>query len=67
MTSAEQARSESVGLCGRRDGRPPRESSVMVQSKNNGGQLSGVRVLVVEDDPLLATDLDATLVEAGAV
>jgi len=39
----------------------------MVQSKNNGGQLSGVRVLVVEDDPLLAMDLDASLVDAGAV
>jgi DNA-binding response OmpR family regulator len=30
-------------------------------------QLSGVRVLVVEDDSLLALDLEATLVESGAV
>jgi CheY-like chemotaxis protein len=29
--------------------------------------LNGVRVLVVEDDPLLAMDLEATLVGAGAV
>jgi DNA-binding response OmpR family regulator len=39
----------------------------MDQPTNNRDQLSGVRVLVVEDDPLLAMDLDATLVEAGAV
>jgi len=30
----------------------------MLQSNNDHDQLSGVRVLVVEDDPLLATDLD---------
>ena len=39
----------------------------MVQSTNDHDQLSGVRVLVVEDDALLAMDLEATLVEAGAV
>jgi DNA-binding response OmpR family regulator len=38
----------------------------MVRSMSNH-QLSGVRVLVVEDDSLLALDLEATLVEAGAV
>ncbi len=39
----------------------------MDQSTNGHDKLSGVRVLVVEDDPLLAMDLEATLVEAGAV
>jgi DNA-binding response OmpR family regulator len=39
----------------------------MVQSTNDQQQLHGVRVLVVEDDTLLAMDLEATLVEAGAV
>lgn len=39
----------------------------MIQSTNDRDLLSGVRVLVVEDDPLLAMDLDATLVGAGAV
>jgi DNA-binding response OmpR family regulator len=39
----------------------------MVQSTNGHDQLRGVRVLVVEDDPLLAMDLEVTLVEAGAV
>jgi DNA-binding response OmpR family regulator len=39
----------------------------MVQSMNDDNQLSGVRVLVVEDDPLMAMDLEATLAEAGAV
>jgi DNA-binding response OmpR family regulator len=34
---------------------------------NDRDLLDGVRVLVVEDDPLLAMDLDATLVGAGAV
>ena len=37
----------------------------MVQ--NDHDQLRGVRVLVVEDDPLLALDLAATLAGAGAV
>ena len=37
----------------------------MVQSTNGHDQLRGVRVLVVEDDPLLAMDLEVTLVEAG--
>jgi DNA-binding response OmpR family regulator len=39
----------------------------MVQSMNDDNQLSGVRVLVVEDDALMAMDLKATLVEAGPV
>jgi DNA-binding response OmpR family regulator len=39
----------------------------MVQSMNDDNQLSGVRVLVVEDDALTAMDLKATLVEPGAV
>lgn len=38
----------------------------MVQSTNDH-PLSGVRVLVVEDDPLMAMDLEDTLVKAGAV
>ncbi len=38
----------------------------MVESSGHD-RLNGVRVLVVEDDPLLAMDLEATLVEAGAV
>ncbi len=38
----------------------------MVQSMN-GKPLSGVRVLVVEDDTLLAMDLEETLVDAGAI
>jgi DNA-binding response OmpR family regulator len=39
----------------------------MGQSMNDHDQLNGVRVLVVEDDSLLAMDLEMTLVEAGAV
>jgi DNA-binding response OmpR family regulator len=39
----------------------------MIQSMNDNNPLSGVRVLVVEDDWLLAMDLEETLVEAGAV
>ena len=39
----------------------------MIQSTHDSDLLSGVRVLVVEDDPVLAMDLDATLVGAGAV
>ena len=39
----------------------------MVQSMNDNNPLSGVRVLVVEDDSLLAIDLQDTLVDAGAV
>jgi DNA-binding response OmpR family regulator len=39
----------------------------MVQSMNDNNPLSGVRVLVVEDDLLLAMDLEGTLVDAGAV
>jgi DNA-binding response OmpR family regulator len=38
----------------------------MVQSMNDNSPLSGVTVLVVEDDLLLAMDLEATLVGAGA-
>jgi len=33
----------------------------------NRNGLWGVRVLVVEDDPLLLMDLESTLIEAGAV
>jgi DNA-binding response OmpR family regulator len=39
----------------------------MVQSMNDNSPLSGVTVLVVEDDLLLAMDLETTLVGAGAV
>jgi DNA-binding response OmpR family regulator len=39
----------------------------MAKAAYDHDQLSGVRVLVVEDDSLLALDLEATLVEAGAV
>jgi DNA-binding response OmpR family regulator len=38
----------------------------MVQAMNDN-PLSGVRVLVVEDDTLLAMDLKETLVDAGAI
>jgi DNA-binding response OmpR family regulator len=38
----------------------------MVQSTNDDHPLSGVRVLVVEDDPLTAMDLEDTLAQAGA-
>jgi two-component SAPR family response regulator len=31
-----------------------------------GGRLAGCRILVVEDDPLIAMSLDCTLSEAGA-
>lgn len=37
----------------------------MAQMKPNG--LAGVRILIVEDDPLLLIDLESTLTEAGAV
>ena len=39
----------------------------MVQSMNDNSPLRGVSVLVVEDDLLMAMDLEATLVGAGAV
>ena len=39
----------------------------MVESAHDDVQLDGVRVLVVEDDWLLAMDLQVILVEAGAV
>jgi DNA-binding response OmpR family regulator len=38
----------------------------VVQSANDHRQLSGVRVLVVEDDALVAMSLEDTLAEAGA-
>jgi DNA-binding response OmpR family regulator len=38
----------------------------MVQSMNDNNPLNGVRVLVVEDDSLLAMDLEDMLVDAGA-
>jgi DNA-binding response OmpR family regulator len=40
---------------------------IMVKSMNDNSPLSGVRVLVVEDDTLLAMDLEETLVDAGAI
>ena len=40
---------------------------MMVQSMNDNSPLSGVTVLVVEDDFLLAMDLEDTLVGMGAV
>jgi DNA-binding response OmpR family regulator len=40
---------------------------MMAQSMNDNSPLSGVTALVVEDDLLLAMDLEATLVGAGAV
>ena len=39
----------------------------MVRSTNDNVPLGAVRVLIVEDDPLMAMDLEDTLVEAGAV
>ena len=39
----------------------------MVQSTNDNSPLSGVTVLIVEDDFLLAMDVEATLVGAGAI
>jgi DNA-binding response OmpR family regulator len=39
----------------------------MVQPMNDNRPLSGVTVLVVEDDFLLAMDVEATLVGAGAI
>jgi DNA-binding response OmpR family regulator len=41
--------------------------TTMVQSMNDNRPLSGVTVLVVEDDFLLAMDVEATLVGAGAI
>jgi DNA-binding response OmpR family regulator len=38
----------------------------MVQSTRDNHPLSGVRVLIVEDDPLTAMDLEDSLAEAGA-
>jgi DNA-binding response OmpR family regulator len=38
----------------------------MVQSTNDPISLNGVRVLVIEDDPLMAMDLEDTLAGAGA-
>jgi DNA-binding response OmpR family regulator len=40
---------------------------MMVQFVNDNKPLSGVRVLVVEDDTLLAMDLEETLIDAGAI
>ena len=40
----------------------------MTQARKNGGKcLEGVRVLIVEDDPLLLLDLELTLAGEGAV
>jgi DNA-binding response OmpR family regulator len=38
----------------------------MVQSINDNSPLSGLTVLIVEDDCLMAMDLEATLIGAGA-
>jgi DNA-binding response OmpR family regulator len=43
------------------------ESREMIQPTKVHDQLSGVRVLVVEDDSLLAMDLEGILAGAGAV
>ena len=40
---------------------------MMVQFMNDNKPLNGVRVLVVEDDTLLAMDLEETLIDAGAI
>ena len=40
---------------------------MMVQAMNDNHPLDGVRVLVVEDDVLMAMDLEDTLVQAGAI
>jgi DNA-binding response OmpR family regulator len=40
---------------------------MMVQSMNDNSPLGGVTVLIVEDDFLLAMDVEATLVGAGAI
>lgn len=39
----------------------------MAQSTSDDHPLSGVKVLIVEDDPLMALDLEGVLAEAGAV
>jgi DNA-binding NtrC family response regulator len=39
----------------------------MTKWSNGGRSLDGVRVLIVEDDPLLLLDLESTLAGAGAV
>ena len=39
----------------------------MIQAAKDSHPLSGVTVLVVEDDPLMAMDLEDTLAEAGAL
>jgi DNA-binding response OmpR family regulator len=39
----------------------------MMQPMNDNDKLTGVTVLIVEDDPLLAMDLETTLAHAGAV
>jgi CheY-like chemotaxis protein len=44
-----------------------RGNTMMAQSTKDDHPLSGVRVLIVEDDPLMAMDLEDTLAEAGAV
>jgi DNA-binding response OmpR family regulator len=42
------------------------ESVAMVHSADDGPQLTGVRALIVEDDPLMAMDLEDILAGAGA-
>jgi DNA-binding NtrC family response regulator len=67
--AAEQARSAAVGFDNNLLGQCGVSlygKSTMVQSMNDNNPLDGVRVLVVEDDSLLAMDLEETLVDAGA-
>jgi DNA-binding response OmpR family regulator len=40
---------------------------MVVQSTRDSRPLSGIKVLVVEDDPLTAMDVEDSLAEAGAV
>ena len=39
----------------------------MLRSDNAGESLEGMRILLVEDDPLICLDLEASLVELGAL
>jgi AmiR/NasT family two-component response regulator len=39
----------------------------MIQGTKDNHPRGGIRVLVVEDDPLMAMDLEDTLAEAGAL
>jgi DNA-binding NtrC family response regulator len=65
-------------MCGRRQFGPDNDlvgqcaaavcrNMKMIQATKDSHPLSGVRVLIVEDDPLMAMDLEDTLAEAGAL